>query len=176
MKDKSKIVAIILVVVTLLVVILTAIFNKKIEENKETKINIVTNYSDFYTVNSCLYRLITYISDKDQESLFLVLGDKYKKENNIEKNNVLNLFGTIEQDSTFVSKKMYYEKLNNNITKYYVYGYVEKIQMFDDEDVNKLDTKDMYFIVYIDNENKIFSIEPYSKNLFDNIGGDNNEK
>ena len=158
MKDKSKLVAIILVIVTVLV--LTAIFNK-VEENKETKINIVTNYSNFYTVNSCLYRMVTYIYEKDQESLLLILNDKYKEENNIDENNVLNFFDSIEEDSTFVSKKMYYQNINKNITKYYVHGYIEKNQIFDYDLTNKLEIKDVYYIVYLDSENKIFSIDDF---------------
>ena len=172
MKDKSKLTAIILVVVTILVVVLTYIFDKD-KEIEKNKIEIVTNYSNFYTVNSCLYRTITYITSQDKDSLLLILSDNYKNENKIDKNNVINLFDTIETDSTFVSKKMYYEKLNNNITKYYVYGHIEKNQIVDDEFTNKSEYKEMYFIVYLDSNNKTFSIEPYSGEIF--IGGENNE-
>lgn len=171
MKDKSKLIAIILVVITILVVILTNIFNKD-EEQKENKIEIVTNYSNFYTVDSCLYRTITYIASKDSESLLSILSDKYKKENNIDSNNILSLFSSIEEDSIFMSKKMYYEKINSNITKFYVYGQVEKNQILDDELTLKNSYIDQYFIVYLDTTNKTFSVEPYDGNIF--IGGENN--
>ena len=172
MKDKSKLTAVILVVLTILVVVLTYIFDKDKEQNKN-EIKIVTNYSNFYTVNSCLYRTITHISTSDKESLLLLLDNNYKKENKIDESNVLDLFSNIDVDSNFASRKMYYEILNNNITKYYVYGYVEKNQISDDEIINKKENKEMYFIVYLDSTNKTFSIEPYNGDIF--IGGDKNE-
>lgn len=171
MKDKSKLVALILVVVTVIVVILSFIFKKE-EEQEKGKIYLVSNYSSFYTVNSCLYRTISYISSKDIDSLMLVLTDEYKENNGITKDNVMNFITNIEEDSTFTSKKMYYEKINANITKYYVYGTVQKNEVSDNEIVSHIDNMYLYFIVYMDTENKIFSVEPYSGDIF--IGGDLN--
>lgn len=171
MKDKSKLIAIVLVIITILVVVLTNIFNK--EEQQENKIEIVTNYSNFYTVDSCLYRTITYIASKDSESLLYILSNDYKKEKNIDSSNIFSLFSSIEEDSIFISKKMYYEKINNNITKYYVYGQIEKNQIIDDELTLENSYIDQYFIVYLDTSNKTFSVEPYDGDIF--IGGENNE-
>lgn len=175
MKDKSKLTALILGIITIIVVVISFI-TKANEESEVEDISIVTNYSNFYTVESCLYRTINYISSNDKESLYLVLNDNYKKENNILQENVLNLFSSVEENSTFISKKMYYQEINDNITKYYVYGYVQKNQIFDDSETNKLEYKDMYFIVYMDKTNKTFSIEPYSREDFNSLGGDNNGK
>lgn len=172
MKDKSKLLAIVLVIITILVVVLTNIFNKdnKVEEQK---IEIVTNYSNFYTVDSCLYRTITYITAGDKKSVLALLSNKYKKENNINSSNVMDLFKSIEEDSIFVSKKMYYEEINSNIIKYYVYGHIEKNQILDDEFTQKREYKESYFIVYLDTTNKTFSVEPYDGDVF--IGGEINE-
>lgn len=172
MKDKSKLVAIILVIITILVVILTNLFNKD-DKQLENKIEIVTNYSNFYTVDSCLYRTITYIASKDSQSLLSILSSNYKKENNIDSSNILSLFNSIEEDSIFISKKMYYEKINNNITKYYVYGLVEKNQIIDDALTLDNQYTNQYFIVYLDTTNKTFAIEPYNGDIF--IGGETNE-
>ncbi len=172
MKDKSKLVAIILVIITILVVVLTNFFNKD-DKQLENKIEIVTNYSNFYTVDSCLYRTITYIASKDSQSLLSILSSNYKKENNIDSSNILSLFNSIEEDSVFISKKMYYEKINNNITKYYVYGLVEKNQIIDDALTVDNQYTNQYFIVYLDTINKTFAVEPYDGSIF--IGGENNE-
>lgn len=172
MKDKSKLIAIILVIVTIVVVVLTSVL-KKDEKQTEKEINIVTNYSNFYTVDSCLYRTITYIATKDTESLLLILSDDYKKENKIDANNVLSLFSSVEEDSIFSSKKMYYEVINSNLNKYYVYGQLEKNQLLDDDLMGETEYKDLYFIVYLDTNNKTFSVEPYDGNIF--IGGEFNE-
>ena len=172
MIDKSKLVAIILDIITILVVVLTNLFNKD-DKQLENKIEIVTNYSNFYTVDSCLYRTITYIASKDSQSLLSILSSNYKKENNIDSSNILSLFNSIEEDSVFISKKMYYEKINNNITKYYVYGLVEKNQIIDDALTVDNQYTNQYFIVYLDTINKTFAVEPYDGSIF--IGGENNE-
>ena len=174
MKDKSKLIAIVLVVITLVVVIITNLFKENESISLDTDIYVVSNYSNFYTVNSCLYRAISYISTKDKNNLFLLLSEDYKKENNITEDDVLSLFSNVESDSTFVSNKMYYQKLNNDITKYFVKGYIEKNQIFDDDIISEQNREEVYFIVYIDSLNKIFSIEPYDGNLF--IEGVKNEK
>lgn len=174
MKDKSKLTAIILVIITLIVVIISFI-SKEQEENKIGDVSIVTNYSNFYTVDSCLYRTITYLASKNSESLYFVLNDNYKKQNNITKENVMNYFQSIPTSSTFISKKMYYQDINDNITKYYVFGTIEENYLLEEVEYRELKTQDAYFIVYLDTSNKTFSIEPYSKELFEKLGGDNNE-
>ena len=106
----------------------------------------------------------------------LVLNDNYKEENNITQENVLNFFENIHEGSTFVSKKMYYQNISDNITKYYVYGQVKANQIYDDADMIEIPYTDMYFIVYIDTVNKTFSVEPYSNEMFLNLDGDTNEE
>lgn len=169
MQDKSKLKVIILFIITV-VVVLVSFLLKSNEEQKEKDINIVTNYSDFYTVNSCLYRFLTYVSSNDNESLLLVLDENYKSQNDITKDNIINIFNDITSGTSFNSRKMYYQELNNNITKYYVYGYVESYVFGSPYSTN---TIEKYFIVYLDKENQTFSIEPYNGEIF--IGGEVNE-
>ena len=172
MKDKQNLLVVLLVIVTVLVVIINLIPKK--EEEVQGDILIVTNYSNFYTVNSCMYRVINHLSLKDSKSLLLLINENYKKENKITEANVLGKFKEVAQDSTFKSKKMYYEQLESGITKYYVYGEIQKNQIFDEGIDENIKGEDAYFIVYIDWENEIFSIEPYDGKIF--IGGVLNEK
>lgn len=165
MKDKSKLTAIILVILTIVVVIVTFIVDNKKEE-KNNDILIVTNASNFYTVNSCLYRTITYISSNDKESLLLLLPEEYKESNKITQDNVMDLFFDVTETSTFISEKMYYEYISNNINKYYVQGYIQENQLFDDELLTKQDYEIVYFIVYLDTNENIFSVEPYDGKIF----------
>ncbi len=176
MKDKSKLTIIILAIITIAVVLITYFIdnNKKEEENE---INIVTNYSKFFTVNSCLFRSVTYISSKDSDSLLKVLSEEYKKKNNITSENVLSIFDEIDENSTFEARKMYVQKYKDNIDRYYVYGVITDNKLMQNSSLNKEDTKDIYFIVYLDTENEIFSIEPYDGNIFINgLDGENNEE
>lgn len=164
MKDKSKLIAALLAIAAVIVVCLS-IFNKGNDNQGKVKPLIVDNYSDFYTVNSCIYRTITYISDKSIEDLLLVISDKYKKENKVTEENVLDFLPKVGQASTFVSKKMYYEYLKNGLEKYYVYGKIES------DDMNGTGSAfDSYFIVYLDRNSNLFSLEPYNGDIF--AGGD----
>ena len=171
MKDRQNLLIILLVIVTALVVIINFITKK--EEEEKNDIEIVTNYSNFYTVNSCVYRVINHLALKDSKSLILLINENYKKENKITEDNVLNKFMEVSQDSTFKSKKMYYEQLESGITKYYVYGEILKNQIFDEGIEENINGEDAYFIVYIHWEDEIFSVEPYDGEIF--IGGVSNE-
>ena len=173
MKDKSKLIAIVLAIAAISVIVLSNFFDDKENKTHDPDTYIVTNYSNFYTVNSCLYRVITYLGSKDAANMMLVLNDEYKQNNNVKQENVLDLFPNVEESSTFVSTKMYYETLSSNITKYYVKGYIEK-NVLSDLNSNNLEKEEMYFIIYLDSESQLFSIEPYSGELF--IGGEQNGK
>ena len=173
MKDKSKLIAIVLVIITVVVVALSTVFNKK-DEEYEIKPEVVTNYSNFYTVNSCVYRVATYIASENKNDLMLVLSKDYQRKNKITEDNILELFPKVEQGSTFVSTKMYYENIDSNIKKYYVEGYIEANQLVEMKDSNNLERNEIYFIVYLDTKEQIFSIEPYDGNIF--MDGETNEK
>ena len=62
---------------------------------------------------------------------------------------------------------MYYEKLSDTLEKYYVEGYVDKNRIFDDEELAIKDHESLYFIVYLDSSNGIFSVEPYNGEIFE---------
>ena len=166
-KDNNLMIVIGAIILTVSVIVVTSIIDsnkKKIDQ----EIKIVTNYVEFYTVNSCLYRVITYISKNDTNSLLLTLNDEYKKKNNINSENILTFFPIVNANSTFVSKKMYYKRINSHLKKFYVYGQIVE----EDMDTQK-GFKDAFFIVYLDTDKKIFAIEPYDGKIFS--GGEENE-
>lgn len=169
MKDKSKLTALVLAILAIVAVIATIITNNA-KKAKEQEILIVTNPSNFYTVNSCLYRTITHIASKDYDNLLLLLNDNYKIENKITKENILSIFPKANSSSTYVSEKMYYQELNSNITKYYVMGYVDENKIYDGEDLENIEKNYNYFIVYLDSKNEIFSVEPYDGEIFNKEG------
>ena len=164
MKDKNGLIALILLVVTI-TVLLTSYFVKNNKEEKKEKIDIVTNYSNFYTVDSCLNRFVIFLSSKDEESILSILNDEYIKKEEIKKENVLDLFSEVKEGSNFVSKKMYYTKISENISKYYVYGSIEYNELQTTNNF-KSESNDVYFIVYIDKNKRLYSVEPYSGDIF----------
>lgn len=131
------------------------------DSETHAKYEIVKNYNDFYTVNSCVFRYITYLQSSDADALLKVLDEDYIKENSINKDNVLNTLVKYDGNVTFSSKKMYEEKESSTVYKYYVYGYVEKDVM--DSFPEQIET---YFIVRLDKKNNIFTIEPYDGKIF----------
>lgn len=122
---------------------------------------IVSNYGDFYTVNSCVYRYLTYVQSSNTSALLKVLDDDYVSKNGINSANIYNYLTKYDGNVNFSSQKMYVEKVSKNIYKYYVYGYVEKDIM--DSFPEKYDA---YFIVILDKKENIFTIEPYNGEIF----------
>lgn len=169
--DKKNILAIFLAILAIVAIVISLFF-KNDNNSKANKISIVTNYNDFYTVDSCIYRTITYINGRNNENLSLVLSEDYKKKKKSMEETIVDF--NIPENATFTSKKMYYQNLGNNIVKYYVYGHLLSNiidQSISDYIQNK---KDAYFIVYLDTSNLVFSIEPYDGKIF--MGGDINEQ
>ena len=128
---------------------------------KGESVQIVKNYNDFYTVNSCIYRYLTYLQNNDTNSLLKVLNEDFIRTNGINSTNIYNYLISYDGNVNFNSKKMYYEEMSSNVIKYYVYGYVEKDIM--DSFPEQIDA---YYIVILDKENKVFSIQPYNGEIF----------
>ena len=137
----------------------TGVSNK--DNSVKNGITIVKNYNDFYTVNSCVYRYLTYLKNRDVDTVLKLLDDDFIKSNNINSNNLFSFLTSYEGNISFNSRKMYEEKVNSNTIKYYVYGYVEK-DIIDSEP----EISEAYFLVKLDKENKVFTISPYSGEIF----------
>ena len=170
-EDKTKLLAIGLAILTIAVIIIS--FTTKQDKKVDHYKFILKQPSEFFTVNSCLYRTVTYVSKKDTDSLLKTLDNSYKKKNKIDKDNVLSIFPNITGEVTFVSKKMYYEKVNNNVKKYYVKGLIKKNEIHDFNIVEKEPEEYLYYIVVLDSSKQLFSVEPYDGKIF--MDGDENE-
>ena len=163
MKNEDKrqlLLAIFLVLITIIVIIFYLIQGQNKSDNK---ILLVSDHNDFFTVESCIYRTLTYVKNGDIEKLNLVLSDKYKNSENI-----IEMFPSFTANKAFKAKKMFYEELSENVNKYYVYGNV----LGDYPGENDDEKEEAYFILYLDSKNNTFSIEPYDGEIF--MDGDNN--
>jgi len=135
-------------------------FNKKEEKvvKNESKINLLTDYSRFFTVNSCVYKYITYLQTNNVDSILKVLDTKYKESLNINENNVFEYVENLNGNYSFVTKKIYYEQIDDYNFRYYIYGYL--IEDLIDGSGKK---SDRYYIVLFDTNKNIFSIKPYNE-------------
>lgn len=166
--DEKKFKNIWLICIFVLLILFTAYLlyirennNTNVDTLQNEKISIVTNYNNFYTVNSCVYRYLTYLQNNDSSSLLKVLDDDYINSKNINVSNVYDFLTRYDGNVNFNSRKMYEEQVSNNVTKYYVYGYVERDIM--DSFPEQIDE---YFIVKLDSKNQTFTIQPYDGDIF----------
>lgn len=166
--NKNRI--ILLVVFSLLVLFSFYIynkFNKKEVDNKnetEQQYILLDDYSRFFTVNSCVYKYINYLQSKNSSNLLKVLDKNFIQLNNINENNLYDYLENINGNYSFVSKEIYYEKINDKYIKYYVYGYLIEDKI--DEKGKKFDR---YYVVTFDLENYLFSIIPYNGDIFKEV-------
>ena len=150
-----------------IIVLLISFFG---ESNVDNKIKIVKSSSKFYTVSGCVNRYLNYLYSEDVDSLLILIDKSYKNNNNINKNNFFDKIGKLDNLYTFEARKIYEQVINDNITKYYVKGYLLE------EGINSnLSVKsDYYLIVNLDTKNSTYSIIPYDGELF--LNGGKNEK
>lgn len=158
----KKILAIVLVIILLILGIYKIFFSKPKEEKIDTKtISVVKDNNRFYTVSSCVYKYLTYLSAKDNDNLYLLLDETYKKENNITKDNIYNYIGNVEGDISFNARKIFEQRLSKNVYKYYVKGYIQANTIF------QTGEKQIYYVIVImDQSNLTFSIMPYDGEMF----------
>jgi len=169
---KSNVYMVILLV--FLITILLFITNFKKEDDKtpeveKNKILLLSDYNDFFTVNSSIYKYISYLQKKDYDSILKILDTSYKSSNNITLENVVNFVENLEGNHSFSSKKIYYEVIDDNIIKYYVYGYLSK-----DTIDGYSERLDRYYIVIFNTEDKIFSIIPSNEIEFKEVTNEQN--
>jgi len=166
-KNDKKIILIIILVLLLFAGMVLYNYINKEESNdlvnyENTSYQLLNDYSRFFTVNSCVYKYVQYLQKEDFESLFQVLDKKYVEDNGINQNNIYRFLPNLSNGIySYVSKKIYYEEIGKNYITYYVNGYVIQDTM------DSSSEKQYYsFIVNLDTKNEIFSIAPYTGNIF----------
>lgn len=161
----------VLIIVLIIFGILSAFYNFVVKEKNNdndsdivdntNNVSIVTNHNKFYTVSSCVSKYINYLTAKDTDNLLILLSEEYQKTNNINSNNVYNYTGTINGNKSFSANKMFSQKINQNIYKYYVYGNLRE------ETLNYTSEKeDFYLIVFLNDKDMTFAVEPYNGDIF----------
>lgn len=164
-KDNSTI----LMIISLILLVIFGLMhfldhNEENVNNKEVEYKLLNDYSRFFTIDSCVYKYITYVSNSKTEDILKVLDSNYVRDNNINSTNLYNYEGTLEGSYTFKTKKIYYEILNNNYIRYYVYGYLIQDSL---DSIGK--KEDYYVIVNLDSKNQLFSITPYDGTIFKEV-------
>lgn len=166
-KKKDYTLLIIICVILLCIVVLLFLNNDSNNNNilsEGPKYKLVDDYSRFFTVDSCVYKYVTYLNGNKTDELIKILDEEYIKNNNIDSNNVYNYVNKLSGNYSFKSKKIYYQVGNEKVVKYFVYGYLIE------ETIDGIGEKqDYYVIVNLDLENQLFSIAPYDGEMFKEV-------
>ena len=128
---------------------------------EEIRISPVINHTRFVTVNDCINRFYGYLSSRAYDKALNVLSPKYVIDAEINYHNIIDRLNIKFATYSYVSEEMYFVELKNNITLYYVRGY-----LVDDaiETANK--SIELFFEVYLDQNNMTFSLNPYNGEVF----------
>ena len=164
MNNKKDNYIISIIIIILLISISVVLYYKNDEEHnakEETNIVLLKDYSRFFTVNSCIYKYISYLSSDSISDIINILDENFVKSNNINENNLHDYIPKLSGSYTFKSKRVYYEEINKNFITYYVYGVL--IEEFIDYEQLK---EEQYYIVNMDLKNQTFSITPYDGSIF----------
>ena len=151
-----------LIVFAALVVVIALIFHFRPQKKNYEKLSIVKDNSKFFTVSSCVSKYLNYVKAKDTASLIVLLDNKYVKDNDIYEDNVLNYVELVDDNQSFTARKMYSEQVGKSTYKYYVYGDIS--ETFIDEEPKYI--KDLYLIVYLNENGMTYSVEPYDGEMF----------
>lgn len=159
---KYKDYIVIIVILLLIFVSISVLFNldKKTDNVDENVYVIEQDYSNFFTVNSCINKYIQFLVSKDTSSLLKVIDKKYITDNNLNESNVINSLGELNGIYNFVSKEMYKQN-KNDIEEYYVKGILQEEGM---ESI--LSTTEQYYKLYLYEKNMTYSITPISANKY----------
>lgn len=161
----------ILIIICVIVVLITFIIinlnkdNNVIEDYKSNNMILLSDYSRFFTLESCMYKYVNYLQMKDNSNLMKLLDKEYIDNNNINENNVLEFLGYLDGTNTFKLKEVYYDRTDKDIIKYYVYGEVikEVIDSYQSSGIEK------YYVIKLDTINMVYSIAPYESNLYEEV-------
>lgn len=176
MNKIQKVILIIILILIIIVMVLAGILLKNMKEEKdleniyshideievETEIKLVENHNQYYSVLNTITGYYMNIGKKEKKATYDILEKEYITANNITIDNVLEKLQVVKaEEPTYIVQKMYKQD-SYKVAAYYVYG---KLQ----EDMFENEYKETYLIIYVDNYNNTYSIEPIEKTTYEEV-------
>ncbi len=154
---KANIVTIVVLIILFAIIIGIQILlrkNSMIKEQSEfNEIEIVSDNTTFFSVSSNINKLYNYYNDNNNEKLYSILNSSYIEQNNLNKENLLLNFNSL--DSKAFGAKEIYVVSKINLYKYYVYGYEKNNSM---DELGYI-MSEKYYILNLDINTRRFNIE-----------------
>lgn len=164
-------IAVILIIAIILVVLLKSIKDEndldntytEIEEIEEKKgINIVEDYNEYYSVLNSITGYYMGIGQKDNQKVYDRLDKDYITENGISIENVLEKVQKVTTENPYYSINKMYKESSKSVGTYYIWGQFK-------QDMFEKGYTDTYFIVYVDNYNATYAVEPIEKQTYEKV-------
>lgn len=165
--NNKKTISIILVVLLIGLVFALVIIERINYQNslpKKDKYALVKDASEFFTIDDCANRYITYLSSGDAKSLLSIMNENYVNENGLNSNNIINRLDTSnfrDNEVSFKTRKMLVKYLSDTVNEYYLYGEI----YFDGID-NYYKMTNYYLIITVDSDTLEFNVKPYDGAVF----------
>lgn len=161
MKDILKHKNIMYILIILILYTIIALLFSKSKFNKE-EIKTVSNYSIFYTLSNSANMYVSYLGLEDKESVYKIVNDEYKTNNDITKENIISKLKTFKTSfPTYRITEMLEEKYSSNIKRYYIKGNII------DTDEDTFSFEDEYYLIMdVDSNNNTYQVTPYDGAIF----------
>ncbi len=145
--------------------------NNNNDDDNSAEIYDLKDHSRFFTITNCLNKYYGYVFSKKYDTVYNLLSVDYIQKNEITSENIINKINFYNGFSSISSEKVYYQKLKEGFSIYYVHSILSEDIM--DADIGDVKTVDVYNIVYLNEKNLTFSVEPFKGEIF--TKGINNE-
>jgi len=150
-KDDRKII-IIVCIVSLVCIGIVLFFNMK--KNVE-KLSYIRDYGEFFVVSGEVDNYLSYLSSKNEKSLFSILSIDFINKNQVNSNNVFDVLGEYSINSSFTSNGIERVEIGKN----YLYLVSGSIIENGIEDTKVIDSNFRILVLH-DNANNNYSIYP----------------
>ena len=173
-KIKKIIILLIIIIIIITGILIYSIKNKKVLTENTLDIQIVTNSEEYFLVENAIQKYYMYLSSDEYQKAYNLLDKEYIEKYEITEEK---LKEEIEKQYTdFIPQKIYSHEYDKYSKIYFVKGLLYKVIsekktknteqendldktiLYEQEELEKREYKDVYYIVKIDYINKTFSI------------------
>lgn len=163
--DKKSVIVVVVIniIIAIIALIITSVYKKDEVESEYQHLQLLSDANYFFSIESNLNKIPSYVIDNDSNSLYGILNKKYISNNDISIDNVLNKFNAYSYTSFDIVDA--YVISRGNLYKFFVKVDIRN-NVFE-EDINIIGTK--YLILNYNNKDVVFNIEFISNDKYEDF-------